>query len=70
MRRSPATRRPAVTAVVDETPTGPLAACSLTAYISLDRFERMMRAPVAAERISCRGDRYFPIRATAQSDSR
>ena len=37
----------------------------LTAYISVDRFERMMRAPVAAERIGCRGDRYFPIRATA-----
>jgi hypothetical protein len=37
----------------------------LTAYISVDRFERMMRAPVAAERIGDCGDRYFPIRATA-----
>jgi hypothetical protein len=53
----------AVTAVVNETPTG--APCgtlyaALMAYLTVDQFEAMMRALVAAERISHRGDRYFP----------
>jgi hypothetical protein len=53
----------AVTAVVDETPTGAAGGtlyAALTAYLGLHQFEAMMRALVAAERISRRGDRYFP----------
>ncbi len=54
----------AVTAVVNETPagaTGSVLYTALMAYISVDQFETMMRALVAAERIARRGDRYFPI---------
>ena len=53
----------AVTMVVNETPTGaPSGAlyAALMAYLSVDQFEAMMRALVAAERISRRGDVYFP----------
>jgi len=53
----------AVTAVVNETPTGAAGGvlyAALMAYISVDQFEAMMRGLVAAERISRRGDRYFP----------
>jgi hypothetical protein len=53
----------AVTAVVNETPagaTGSVLYTALMAYINVDQFETMMRAPVAAERIARRGDRYFP----------
>jgi hypothetical protein len=53
----------AVTMVVNETPTGaPSGAlyAALMAYLSVDQFEARMRALVAAERISRRGDVYFP----------
>jgi hypothetical protein len=53
----------AVTAVVNETPTGAAGGAlyaALTAYISVEQFGAMMRGLVAAERISRRGDRYFP----------
>ena len=39
-------------------PSGALYA-ALMAYLSVDQFEAMMRALVAAERISRRGDVYF-----------
>ena len=54
----------AVTAVVNETPAGAAGSVlytALMAYLSVDQFETMMRALVAAERVACRGDRYFPI---------
>jgi hypothetical protein len=50
--------------IVNETPTGATGSVlytALMAYISVDQFETMMRALVAAERIAHRGDRYFPI---------
>lgn len=53
----------AITAVVNETPAGaegPVLYTALMAYISVDHFEAMMRGLVAAERISRRGNRYFP----------
>jgi hypothetical protein len=53
----------AVTAVVNETPTGAPSGKlypPLMAYLSVDQFEAMMRGLVAAERISSRGDRYYP----------
>jgi hypothetical protein len=53
----------AVTSVVNDTPTGAPSGtlyAALMAYLSVDQFEAMMRALVAAERISRRGDRYFP----------
>jgi hypothetical protein len=58
--------------ICNETPTGAAGGtlyAALTAYLGLDQFEAMMRALVAAKRISRRGDRYFPIRATAGAAS-
>jgi hypothetical protein len=53
----------AVTMVVNETPTGAPGGtlyAALLAYLTVDQFEAMMRPLVAAERISRRGDVYFP----------
>ena len=58
----------AVTAVVNETPAGAPSGklyAPLMAYLSIDQFEAMMRGLVAAERISRRGDRYFPALSAA-----
>jgi hypothetical protein len=53
----------AVIAVVNDTPEGAPADrlyLPLSEYLSRDEFEMMMRALTAAERISRRGDCYFP----------
>jgi hypothetical protein len=59
--------------IVNETPTGATGSVlytALMAYISVDQFETMMRALVAAERIAHRSDRYFPIGQRRNSLSR
>jgi hypothetical protein len=62
-------RAEALTAVVRgdaNRATGGTLYAALLTYLSVDEFEKMMRALVAAERTACRGDRYFPTGATAQ----
>jgi hypothetical protein len=56
----------AVIATVNETPTsapGVAMYAALMQWISHDQFEAMMRALVAAKRITRQGDLYFPARA-------
>jgi hypothetical protein len=56
----------AVIAVVNDTPggaPGELLYAPLASYLSREDFEMMMRALVAAKRITRKGERYYPASA-------
>jgi hypothetical protein len=58
----------ALIAVINDTPTGAsadLLYAPLQQYLTRERFEQTMRLLVAAERVTQRGERYYPLRTVA-----